>query len=82
MTQIALLKPSATSGSGALRVWLCGVVMIIYFATFAGLLELAHPVGDRSHSSGISMLAIVITIACMMGSVATTALFVFLRRGA
>lgn len=75
------LPSASTSQNSNLRYYLCASVLCIYFSTFTSLFFLSRTAsGEEQLSSGIS-LSLTLTVTCMITCVATTAVFVFARRG-
>jgi uncharacterized membrane protein (DUF485 family) len=63
-----------------LRFWLCSAVIIIYFACFISLLSVSRSAASSVQTTGITTFSISLIIGCMLSSIATTAIFVFVRR--
>lgn len=75
--------PSASAfRKSNLRFWLFAIVILVYFATFASLLSLSRAVSTPEQLAAVRPFSLILTVACMFGSVAATAVFVFSRRGA
>ncbi|MGX1354236.1 hypothetical protein AB7M49_007857 [Bradyrhizobium elkanii] len=81
MLKVDACSPSqmAVDGNG-LRFWLCGAVIIIYFSCFISLLSASRSAAASVQATGISTPSILLIIGCMLSSIATTAIFVFVRR--
>lgn len=79
MPKINTLEVTVRSPDGIrFRLTLTAIVLIIYFGCFYALLMKA-PAAASTESGLFGSIAIV--VCCMIGSIATTAIFVFARRG-
>jgi hypothetical protein len=63
-----------------LRFWLCSAVIVIYFVCFMSLLSVSRSAATSIQTTGITTFSISLIIGCMLSSIATTAIFVFVRR--
>lgn len=76
----ARIPSQAVVESNVLRFWLCSAVIIIYFACFISLLSVSRSAAASVQATGITTFSIFLIIGCMLSSIATTAIFVFVRR--
>jgi hypothetical protein len=76
------LPSSSALEKSNLRLWLFAIVILIYFATFASLLSLSRAASTPEQLAAVGPFSLILILACMFGSVGTTAVFVFSRRGA
>jgi uncharacterized membrane protein (DUF485 family) len=72
-------SPVAAESNG-LRFWLCSAVIVIYFACFMSLLSISRSAATSIQTTGITTVSISLIIGCMLSSIATTTIFVFVRR--
>jgi hypothetical protein len=81
MQKVDAQRPAkVAAGGNGFRFWLCGAVVAIYFSSFVSLMSLSRSASTSIQVNGVTTLPIVLITCCMIGSVATTALFVFVRR--